>query len=85
VDGKKAHYVGNVCDTCEFIFERHDGATSKVSPKDFSELFRAGFSDISEAIRCAVMALLPAADYKMLLLSCLPRLVIPSKGRRLFF
>ena len=85
VDGKKAHYVGNVCDTCEFIFERYDGATSKVSPKDFSGLFRAGFSDISESIRCAVMALLPAADYKMLLLSCLPRLVIPSKAGDYFF
>ena len=85
LDGKKAHYIGNVCGTCEFLFERHDGATSKVSPKDLSELFRSQVSDISETVRSAVMALLPAADYKMLLLSCVPRLVIPSGAGDYFF
>jgi hypothetical protein len=85
VDGKKAHYLGNVCGTCEFIFERHEGANSKVSPKNLSELFRSGISDISDVIKCAAMALLPATDYKMLLLSCVPRLVTPSKAGDYFF
>jgi len=85
LDGKKAHYLGNVCGTCEFIFERHEGANSKVSPKSLSQLFRSGISDINGASKDAVMALLPAGDYKMLLLSCVPRLIIPSKAGDYFF
>lgn len=85
LDGKKAHYLGNVCGTCEFIFERHEGANSKVSPESLSGLFRSGISDINDAIKDAVMALLPAGDYKMLLLSCVPRLITPSKAGDYFF
>ena len=84
LDGKKAHYLGNVCGTCEFIFERHEGANSKVSPEKLSEVFRSGISDIN-AIKGAVMALLPAGAYKMLLLSCIPRLITPSKAGDYFF
>jgi hypothetical protein len=85
LDGKKAHYLGNVCGTCEFIFERREGANSKVSPKSLSQSFRSGISDINNAIKDAVMALLPAGDYKMLLLSCGPRLIAPSKVGDYFF
>lgn len=85
LDGKKAHYLGNVCGTCEFIFERHEGATSKVSPESLSQLFRNGISNINDGIKDAVMALLPVGDYKMLLLSCVPRLIIPSKIGDYFF
>jgi len=85
LDGKKAHYLGNICGTCEFIFERHEGANSKVSPERLSELFRSGISDINDAIKGAVMALLPAGGYKMLLLSCVPRLITPSKAGDYFF
>lgn len=85
LDGKKAHYLGNVCGTCEFIFERHEGATSKVSPESLSQLFRNGISNINDTIKDDVMALLPAGDYKMLLLSFVPRLIIPSKIGDYFF
>ena len=85
LDGKKAHYIGNICGTCEFIFERHDGATSKVSAESLSELFRGGISDIDDAIKDAVMAFLPNGDYKMMLLSCVPRLITPSKAGDYFF
>jgi hypothetical protein len=85
LDGKKAHYIGNICGTCEFVFERHDGANSKISPKSLSGLFRTGISCINDAIKGAVMECLPAADYKMLLLSCVPRLITPSKDGDYFF
>ena len=85
LDGKKAHYIGNVCGTCEFISERHEGANSKVSPASLSALLRSGISDINDAIKDAVMVLLPASDYKMLLLSCAPRLITPSKAGDYFF
>jgi hypothetical protein len=85
LDGKKAHYIGNICGTCKFIFERHEGANSKVSPERLSELFRSGISDIDDAIKDAVMAFLPNGDYKMMLLSCVPRLITPSKAGDYFF
>lgn len=85
LDGKKAHYIGNICGTCEFIFERHAGANSKVSPESLSGLFRSGIADIGDEIKRSLMPLLPAGDYQMLLLSCVPRLVIPSKTGDYFF
>jgi hypothetical protein len=85
LDGKKAHHLGNICGTCEFIFERHEGANCKVSPESLSGLFRSGISDINDAVKDTVMALLPAGNYKMLLLSCLPRLITPSKAGDYFF
>ena len=85
VDGKKAHYLGNVCGTCEFIFERQEGANTRISPASMSELFRDGIQDVDDAIKSAVMSLLPAGDYKMLLLSCAPRLVVPSRAGDYFF
>jgi hypothetical protein len=85
VDGKKAHYLGNMCGTCKFIFERHEGANSKVSPESLSGLFRSGIADVSDEIKGRLMPLFPAGEYQMLLLSCTPRLVIPSKTGDYFF
>lgn len=85
LDGKNAHYLGNVCGTCEFIFERHEGANSKVSSERLSELFRTGILDINDDVKDAVMQVLPAGDYKILLLSCVPRLITPSKPGDYFF
>jgi len=85
LDGKRAHYIGNICGTCPFIFERRDGATDKISPAELSNSLRSGVSSIDEAITRAAMEVLPAGVYKTLLLSCVPRLIIPSKKGDYFF
>jgi hypothetical protein len=85
LDGKKAHYIGNICGTCEFIFERHEGATNKVSPQQLQEVFRNGIDRISDPIINTVMSVLPAGAYKVLLLSCRPHLITPSKAGDYFF
>ena len=30
IDGKKAFHLGNICGTCEFLFERMEGANQSV-------------------------------------------------------
>ena len=32
LDGKRAHFIGNVCGTCPFIFERKEGANDTIFP-----------------------------------------------------
>lgn len=85
LDGKRAHYIGNICGTCPFIFERREGANSKVSPTELSNSFRNGISSINETITAAAMEILPAGIYKTVLLSCVPRFISPSKKGDYFF
>ena len=85
LDGKRAHYIGNVCGTCPFIFERKEGANDKISPVALSNSLRNGIISIDEMITSAAMEALPAGAYKVLLLSCSPRLIVPSKPGDYFF
>lgn len=85
VDGKKAHYIGNICGTCPFLFERREGANEKVSPAELSSSLRNGITSIDEAIVGAAMGILPPGAYKSLLLSCAPHQIIPSNKGDYFF
>src|SRR5215467_13442388 len=79
LDGKRAFHIGNVCGTCAFVFERLEGANDKVSPKELSERLRLGLTQIEDEVLRTAASVLPAGRYYALLLSCVPRLVIPSK------
>jgi len=79
LDGKKAYRIGNICGTCEFVFERLDGANDKVSPPELSKRFKAGLAQLDEDVVSTVAAALPAGDYKALLLECAPRRILPSE------
>lgn len=85
LDGKRAHYIGNICGTCPFIFERQEGANDKISPAELSESLRNGISNVDETITHAAMGVLPTGVYKTMLLSSNPRLIIPSQGGDYFF
>jgi hypothetical protein len=85
LDGKKAHYIGNVCGTCPFIFERQEGANDKASCTDLSESLRQGVSSVDEAITRVAAAALPTGIYKAMLLTCVPRLIVPSQKGDYFF
>jgi hypothetical protein len=85
LDGKKAHYIGNICGTCQFIFERKEGANSKVSPAAMSESLRNGVSDVDGGIPSAAIEVFPSGIYKVMLLSFVPRLIVPSQEGDYFF
>lgn len=59
--------------------ERQEGANDKISPAELSESLRNGISHIDEAITRSAMGVLPSGTYKAMLLSCVPRLILPSK------
>lgn len=79
LDGKKAYHIGNICGTCEFFFERMEGANDKVSPAELSQIFRAGITELDEDLLRTVTAALPAGLYNALLVKCMPRRVMPSE------
>jgi hypothetical protein len=85
LDGKRAHHIGNICGTCPFIFERCEGANAKISPTALSNSLRSGISSVEKEIADAAMEILPAGAYKAMLLSCVPRFIVPSKKGDYFF
>lgn len=85
LDGKKAHYIGNICGSCPFIFERQDGATDKLSPAELSDILRDGISIVEESIARTAMGILPAGLYKAMLLSLVPCRIVPSQTGDYFF
>jgi len=80
LDGKKAYHIGNICGTCEFFFERLEGANDKVSPAELSKRFRSGIVQLDEALLLAVAGALPAGAYSALLVQCVPKRVLPSES-----
>jgi hypothetical protein len=85
LDGRKAHYIGNICGTCPFIFERRDGANSKASPAELAESLRKGISRVDGSITDAAIGVLPKGTYKAMLLDCVPRWISPSQKGDYFF
>jgi hypothetical protein len=79
LDGKKAYHIGNICGTCEFFFERLEGANDKVSPAELSKRLRAGITQLDEDLVRTAAAALPAGVYNTLLVECVPRRVLPSE------
>lgn len=57
--GERAFHIGNVCDTCEFFFERLDGASDKASPEGVAARLRKGVDDLDGELVQAVTPALP--------------------------
>jgi hypothetical protein len=79
LDGKKAYHIGNICGTCEFFFERLEGANDKVSPAELSKTLRAGIAKLDQDLLQRVAAAFPSGDYSAMLVECVPRRVMPSE------
>jgi len=56
VDGKKAYHLGNVCQTCQFLFERLDGANTSVNIESAVDALAAGVRAIAEPVVAQVAA-----------------------------
>jgi hypothetical protein len=80
VDGRPAYHLGNICDTCEFFFEKQEGATGKVSLSRVSDVLRAGLKNLEvDFVQSVGSAVLPTGRYRVSLLQFAPEFVRPGE------
>lgn len=84
VEGKPAYHIGNVCGTCQFFFERLDGANQSISPAEISDHLRRGLKDIDDSLLDKIKPILPEADYFASLLEVFPDRVLPGSENDYF-
>lgn len=78
IDEERAFHVGNVCDTCAFLFERLGGATTRVSAAEIGDALRRGIASLQDEAVGHAGAAMPAGIYETLLLDLEPELVRPG-------
>lgn len=84
VKGERAYQVGNICDTCEFFFQRLEGANEKVSPAELGERLRRGVGELDDELVRMVGRVLPRGRYRAMLLELTPSLVQPGDAADYF-
>lgn len=82
--GRRAFHIGNVCDTCEFFFERLEGADEKVSPAEIGERLRRGVARLDDQLVRALGRVLTEGEYRAILLELTPELVQPGAAADYF-
>lgn len=78
LDGEPAFELSFWCGTCQFLFERLDGASSTCSVEAADRLLVGASAGIDDELVAMFGALLARGSYLPLLLSVEPRLVFPS-------
>ena len=63
VDGKRAYHLGNICQTCQFLFQRLEGANTSVQIEGTAEALKVGVGALTELVVEQVGAGLPEGDY----------------------
>ena len=84
VDGKRAYHLGNICQTCAFLFQRLDGANSSVEVENTSEALRAGVGDLRHRVVRQIGAQLPEGEYTACLTEVDLELITPGQARDFF-
>lgn len=79
LDGKPAFELSLWCGTCQFLFQRLEGADETLSLEGMRERLAEPLSAVDEGVLDAFGSLLPEGDYLPLLLGIEPRLIIPGK------
>lgn len=77
IDRRRAYELGNGCGTCEFYFERLEGANQAVSLEILRERLREGLSSARDLAGEQFARILPNEVYTLLLVDLDPRLVEP--------
>jgi hypothetical protein len=80
LDGKPAYHIGNICNTCEFFFERLGGATRSVSAERLASDLATGVPSMHAAWLRSVGELLPPGEYVPFYTQVTPRLVTPGRA-----
>ncbi|MEV6167726.1 hypothetical protein AB0L99_05810 [Streptomyces sp. NPDC051954] len=79
LDGKPAFELSMWCGTCQFLFQRLEGANQTLSLDAMQKRLAGRISDLDADILDAFGSLLPEGDYLPLLLRVEPRLVLPGQ------
>ncbi|MFJ8189811.1 hypothetical protein ACIQ8D_08560 [Streptomyces sp. NPDC096094] len=79
LDGKPAFELSLWCGTCQFLFQRLEGASETLSLAGMQERLAGQVSDLDDGILAAFGSLLPEGNYLPLSLRVEPRLVIPGQ------
>lgn len=75
IEGKPAYHIGNICDTCQFFFERLEGANQSISPAEVSEIFRNGLQNLDSSLLEKIKLILPVGEYAAMLSNITPHKV----------
>lgn len=79
VDGEPSYLLGNVCGTCGFLFERLDGGgIGLIQPWELAARLAEGLDSLPADVVETLAPLMPAGDYRVLLLRLRPRLAMPG-------
>ncbi|KAA6461810.1 hypothetical protein DYQ86_09150 [Acidobacteria bacterium AB60] len=78
IDGKKAYHIGNICQTCNFFFERLGGANTSINVESAVETLALGVRTISDPVVAQIANCLPQDDYLVCLSEAVPNLVFPG-------
>ncbi|MFF4861705.1 hypothetical protein ACWCRF_06570 [Streptomyces sp. NPDC002405] len=79
LDGDPAFELSFWCGTCQFLFQRLEGANQTLSLESMQERLAGRLSDLDDDILDAFGSLLPEGDYLPWLLRVEPRLVTPGQ------
>ena len=77
INGVDAFYVGNVCDTCGFFFEKLIGPNSGLEIDDLRTKLEIGTGNPSTEVLGTLAQLMPKSDYTVATLKVLPEHVRP--------
>jgi hypothetical protein len=88
IDGRQAFWLGNICETCAFLFEKREHASrtfsSTLSAGEISERLRASRDVMSVEFLKTIGEVLPQGCYRVILRSVRPTLVMPCDDRDYF-
>jgi hypothetical protein len=80
IENKPAYHIGNVCGTCEFFFERLEGANKSFSIDEIRNNLQKGISNLEREIIDKFKLILPKGNYIVAFLEVNPYKV--SLGER---
>jgi len=81
IENRKAYSLGYPCGTCNFIFERLDGATKKISPFKIIDVLSSEKINLTHEAFSEIVSIIPNGKYIALLLEINPnKIIVGSKS-----
>lgn len=84
IEGKKAYHIGNVCGTCNFFFERMEGANQSVSPKEVIDRLNSNVNSFDADFLVTLQKIFPNGEYLVMITEVQPKLVVPGDNHDYF-
>lgn len=75
VHDKPAYFLGNVCGSCSFLFQKEGSDIPRIDTARITEELNSGLASISDTVIEAARQILPSGEYQVYLLEVSPKLV----------